>query len=77
MSDGGPDLRIWRAPDGQAWISAVDLIEHLRARADRYADACNAAEVDEHATAHRTVATEMRDQADRLDVEILGAISGG
>lgn len=64
-----------RTIDGRVFISVEDTCAALRERANEFAEACNAQDDLEVATAYRAVTEELRARADWLDVSTLAYIS--
>jgi hypothetical protein len=63
------------AVDGRVALEASAIVAYLRERAENFAEACNGAPIDEHATAYRAVTLELRRIADELDVGCIGVLS--
>lgn len=74
MADGV--FRMYKAPTGEVWLSADDVLEVTRDRANTYAEKANESPDELVSECYSTACKDLRMWSDLLEAQILGAISG-
>jgi len=69
-------FRMYKAPTGEVWLSADDVLEVTRDRANTYAEKANESGDALVSECYGTVCKDLRMWSDLLEAQILGAISG-